>query len=327
MHLGRPQGTVPAIEQEPFKTRRTTPMPFIIAIVACAVAIAFVRWLFTGIIPESWFRAIGRTAAWTLRIGVFALIGFFIWLGFFYKPEPTADASATAAIAAPAAVKKGDRISLAGQTLACFAGVGAIPFHDMITNNRAWETIDDFRQHCRVFSGGERAEVVAIFPANLLGGGDDILQIHIDNDYIPSAPNMLYLRIISASNAIQTASAATQTQEPGPDNQQHSAAACGDDQKCLRLWYAEYKPAIIQESLNWRQFENDIADYIAADRHYFIPDGNGGGRFDPTETTIINDLAGAKTGGYYRHFHWSFPHVEEIQGVDATALQLPTPLP
>jgi hypothetical protein len=51
-----------------------------------------------------------------------------------------------------------------------------------------------------------------------------------------------------------------QADEGPPPPQQHSAEACGEDSSCLRLWYAEYKDAIIQELLFWRQFENDVAD-------------------------------------------------------------------
>lgn len=124
------------------------------------------------------------------------------------------------------------------------------------------------------------------------------------------------LRYGGSAPAIHSA-AATQTQG-AQFAQQHSADACGDDQECLRLWYAEYKPAIIHEFMNWREFEDDVADYIATDRHYFIPDGNGSGRFDPTTTAILHDIA--EGGGGYRHLNWSFPHVQEIQGVDTAAL-------
>ena len=49
--------------------------------------------------------------------------------------------------------------------------------------------------------------------------------------------------------------------DEGPPPQQHSAAACGEDTQCLKLWYAEYKGGIIQELLFWREFEDDVASH------------------------------------------------------------------
>jgi hypothetical protein len=50
--------------------------------------------------------------------------------------------------------------------------------------------------------------------------------------------------------------------DEGPPPQQHNAESCGENAQCLRLWYAEYKDAIIQEVLFWREFEDDVASHL-----------------------------------------------------------------
>jgi hypothetical protein len=74
--------------------------------------------------------------------------------------------------------------------------------------------------------------------------------------------------------------------EGPPPAQQHSAEACREDTQCLKLWYAEYKDAIIQELLFWRTFEDDVSsrDSLGAE----------------------HDLNFAIEKKQYKHNHWDF---------------------
>jgi hypothetical protein len=83
--------------------------------------------------------------------------------------------------------------------------------------------------------------------------------------------------------------------DEGPALQQHSAAACGEDTQCLKLWYAEYKDAIIQEVLFWREFEDDIAAH--------------------NENAAEADLGFAIRRHQYRHNHWDFYKGDRFEGV------------
>ena len=74
--------------------------------------------------------------------------------------------------------------------------------------------------------------------------------------------------------------------EGPPPAQQHSAEACGEDTQCLKLWYAQYKDAIIQELLFWRTFEDDVSTRNSLGAQH--------------------DLNFAIEKKQYKHNHWDF---------------------
>lgn len=93
----------------------------------------------------------------------------------------------------------------------------------------------------------------------------------------------------------------TQADEGPPPRQQHSAEECGEEPSCLRLWYAEYKDAIIEEVLFWRKFEDDVAD------------GNSLG--------ADNDVNTAIKQRQYKHNHWGFYKGASIPGISQHDLE------
>lgn len=97
---------------------------------------------------------------------------------------------------------------------------------------------------------------------------------------------MHFFRWIGTVAALACFTIPVQADDGPPPSQQHSAEACGEDSKCLTLWYFEYKDGIIKELLFWRQFENDIADRNT---------GN-----------VLDDLSVAIQKMRYKHNHWDF---------------------
>jgi hypothetical protein len=111
---------------------------------------------------------------------------------------------------------------------------------------------------------------------------------------------MSFPRWIVTLAVVASLTLAVQADE-GPPPQQHSAAACGEDTQCLKLWYAEYKDGIIQELLFWREFEGDVAS------HNSIAAGN--------------DLGSATRRNQYKHNHWDFYKGFQLQGVSRQELE------
>jgi hypothetical protein len=88
--------------------------------------------------------------------------------------------------------------------------------------------------------------------------------------------------------------ASGQAEEPSTAPQLQDPENCAEnDNKCLLDWYAEYKPALIEEFLAYRELETPIAGIL--DSH--------------------SDLAAATLGGelirrkLYKHNHWKFADV------------------
>ena len=65
-------------------------MLFLVLIVAIVIVIAFFRWLFTGIIPESAFRAAGKAVDWSFRIFFLAMLLGGVGLIVYYNYGPQA---------------------------------------------------------------------------------------------------------------------------------------------------------------------------------------------------------------------------------------------
>jgi hypothetical protein len=89
--------------------------------------------------------------------------------------------------------------------------------------------------------------------------------------------------------------------EGPPPAQQHSAEACGEDAQCLKLWYAEYKDAIIQELLFWRTFEDDVSSHNSLGAEH--------------------DLNFAIEKKQYKHNHWDFYRGVQFQAVGQRELE------
>jgi len=71
------------------------------------------------------------------------------------------------------------------------------------------------------------------------------------------------------------------------------------DKKCILDWYAEYKPAIIEEYLSYRALETPIADILRT-------------RSDLAANALAGELIRRQL---YKHNHWKF--VDAARAVDA----------
>ena len=96
---------------------------------------------------------------------------------------------------------------------------------------------------------------------------------------------MNFLRWIGAVAVLVCITIPVQADDRLP-SQQHNSGSCGEDTKCLTLWYFEYKEAITEELVFWRQFENDIAD--------------------SNMTNALSDLNQAMKNKRYKHYYWNF---------------------
>jgi hypothetical protein len=85
-------------------------------------------------------------------------------------------------------------------------------------------------------------------------------------------------------------------------SQAHLPDSCNGDQKCLLAWYNEYKPAILDEFVFWRTFENDVAE----------TNSNG----------AYADFNYAGSMAQYKHLYWAFYRDHLIYGVSPKDLSV-----
>lgn len=85
-------------------------------------------------------------------------------------------------------------------------------------------------------------------------------------------------------------------------SQAHLPDACNGDQKCLLAWYNEYEPAILDEFVFWRAFEDDVAE----------TNSNG----------AYADYNYAGRTSQYKHLYWAFYHGRLIHGVSSEDLSV-----
>lgn len=95
-------------------------------------------------------------------------------------------------------------------------------------------------------------------------------------------------------------SATDKTSDRAAPPQAHPPKACNGDQRCLLAWYNEYKPAILDEFLFWRAFE----DAVAAEN------SNG----------ALMAYNYASREKQYKHLYWAFYAGPSIKGVSPKAL-------